>query len=73
MLNKFKDAIDGTDIKDTSDPHNMIALLRINLLFQKGVDPDEYGEEASYHYLAGLAQLELAIAEMKLFHLKAHK
>ena len=66
-------AISDAEVTSTSDPFNMITALKMNLLFQDGSDPDDAGEEASYHYLAGLAHLELAITSMKLFHLKANK
>lgn len=73
MLTKYKECLDETEINSTSDAYQMIELLRCHLLFQDGSDPDESGDESSYHYLAGLAHLELAITSMKLFHLKANK
>lgn len=71
MLNEYNKAVDETDITSTSDPRTMITKLRIHLLLQEGCDPDQYGDESGFHYLAALAQLELAAVSMKLFELKA--
>jgi len=71
MNRKYKEALDGQDVKEPSECSEMIDLLRCHLLFQQGIDPDDFGEEASFHFLKALSHLELAVTEMKLFNLKA--